>query len=128
MEKLKEIAPLVAVTTSRKRDEYYQWDGDGPDPSEDGYEVYDVTVEACAIVKGERAYGHHYLGGSYYQDDEPLGEIHGYLPQMVEEALVDLAKLTGSNPHLHGQVLAGIAFMRDVLQQLYDAQMKGPTT
>ena len=80
----------VAITVSRTVDECFVWDGDGPDPIDEGFQAYDVDVVASTIRDGKLIEGRASLGGSYYQDDEPLGEIHGYLPQMVEEAIEEL--------------------------------------
>lgn len=82
--------PAIAIIVSRRFDPYYRWDGDGPDPSEDGFDAYDVTVKAISIKGGRLIEGASTLGGSYFADDEPLDDVHGYLPQMVEEALEEL--------------------------------------
>jgi len=96
IDQLKIKRPEVAITVSREADEYFRWDGDGPDPTEEGFQAYDVDVKARAIRNGVMYEGNSSLGGSYFQDDEPCGEIHGYLRQMVEEALEELDKqLTG---------------------------------
>jgi hypothetical protein len=90
LDKLKEIAPNVAFSISREYDPDFQWDGDGPDPQDEGYEPQNVTVTANAIVNGELIEGNAYLGGSYDLPDAPCPNVHGYLPQMIEEALTDL--------------------------------------
>ena len=92
IESLKKTRPEVAITVSRQIDPYFTWDGDGPDPAEEGYEPYDVTVTAITIKNGVLYTGTSVLGGSYFQSNEPSGEIHGYLHQMVEEALKELDK------------------------------------
>ena len=84
---LRELAPSIVFSVSREIDNSYRWDGDGQDPAKDGFDAYDVTVTASAIVKGELIEGNDYLGGSYFLSDEPTGMIHGYLPQMLAEAL-----------------------------------------
>src|ERR1700721_1573741 len=89
---LKLSRPDVVITVSRERDDNFSWDGDGPDPVNDGYYPYDVDVTARTIRNGEMIEGTASLGGSYYQDEEPIGEIHGYLPQKVDEAIEELDK------------------------------------
>lgn len=94
-EKIRKLAverPDVAFRVERDLDETFVWDGDGPDPVEDGYYPYDVTVTAFTIRNGEVIEGTSTLGGSYYGYDEEIGEVHGYLPQMVDEALAELDK------------------------------------
>ena len=82
--------PDVAVILKRERDDYYQWDGDGPDPCEDGFDPYDVMVKVVTIRNGRLFEGKDTLGGCYFKPDEPFDEIHGYLPQMLEAALEEL--------------------------------------
>ena len=83
--------PNVAITVHREIDPFFQWDGDGPDPADDGFDAYDVIVTATTIVAGEFVKGKAYCGGTYYRMDEPIGDVHGYLPQMMQEALEDLS-------------------------------------
>lgn len=119
MEELKAIAPSVAISVSKQVDESFKWDGDGPDPKKSGYFPHDVTVSARLIHCGQFVEACAYLGGSYYRKDQTCGEVNGYLPQMVEEALSDLAKkVSGSNP----QIESAIAHMERVMQQKYAAQ------
>ena len=89
---LRESRPDVAVSVSWDVDSYFHWDGDGPDPAEEGYLPHDVTVTATAIRDGKLAEGHSYLGGSYSEPGEYCPEIHGYFPQMLEEALQELGE------------------------------------
>ena len=46
------LRPDVAITVSRKIDPGVRWDGDAPDPKEDGYDAYEITVTARAICNG----------------------------------------------------------------------------
>lgn len=82
--------PEVAIVVSRSRDEHFRWDGDGPDPESEGFRAYDVTVQAITIRAGVVIKGASHLGGSYFKPSVPCGDIHGYLPQMVDEALAAL--------------------------------------
>lgn len=84
---LRTIAPSVAITVSREIDEHELWDGEGPDPREDGYQPYCVDVTSRIILDGEIVEARESLCSSYYLDDEPIGEAHGYLPQMLQESL-----------------------------------------
>ena len=90
IEALRASRPDVAITVTREEDPYFVWDGDGPDPIENGFEPCNVTVTASTIHHGELIQGKSTLGGSYFEPDEPCADIHGYLPQMVEEAVEEL--------------------------------------
>lgn len=90
IEELKVSRPDIVVTVTRELDPYFVWDGDGPNPEEDGFSAYTVDVNARTIRNGEIIIGGSSLGGSYYLDDEPIGEIHGYLPQMIAEAIEEM--------------------------------------
>ncbi len=90
IELLRALRPDVVITVTREIDSRFSWDGDGPDPRDEGFSPYDVTVTASAIRNGVLYEGTDTLGGSYYQPDEPLNEVHGYLPQMVDEAMENL--------------------------------------
>lgn len=88
---MKKRFPKVALVTTWEADPSFVWDGDGPDPQEEGMTAHDVTVTARAIVNGEIVEGSAHLGGTY---DDPDGskcpEVHGYFPQMVCEAFEEL--------------------------------------
>ena len=90
IEALRLTRPDVAITVSRESDGFFVWDGDGPDPTEDGYDAYDVDVVACTIRNGALVEGRASLGGCYFLPDEPLADVHGYLPQMVDEAVAEM--------------------------------------
>ena len=92
IEALRLTRPDVAITVTRELDPNFEWDGDGPDPTEDGFDAYDVDVVACTIRNGELIEGRSSLGGSYFLPDEPLADVHGYLPQMVDEAVEEMDK------------------------------------
>lgn len=85
--------PDVAVTVSRELDSYYSWDGDGPDPRDEGFSPYTVTVTVTTIRNGRIYIGESALGGSYFKPDEPMEDVHGYLPDMIAEAIADLDTL-----------------------------------
>lgn len=87
---LRDIAPNVAFSAKKSEDRSYKWDGDGPDPVLEGFRAYDVTVKAKIIWGGRELEGESHLGGHYSQPREKLGDIGGYFPQMLLEALENL--------------------------------------
>lgn len=87
---LRKIAPKISFETTWEADPYFVWDGDGPDPKEEGYYAYDVGVRVTAIVDDVEIDGAAYLGGSYSKPREHDPEIHGYYWQMANDALRDL--------------------------------------
>lgn len=93
IEQLRQTRPDVAIVVTREVDSYFSWDGDGPDPRDEGYSPYDVDVKAVAVRKGKLVEGVASLGGSYFLPDEDTGEVHGYLPQLIEEAVRELDKI-----------------------------------
>ena len=123
------LAPSISFSVSREIDENYRWDGDGEDPTENGFDAYTITVTARAIVDGQIVEGDSSLGGSYFQDDEPTGEIHGYLLQMLAEAVCELrdslARLGGYIGQKKEQLNAALAYITDAMQKAYDAQRTG---
>jgi hypothetical protein len=91
------VAPLVHISTTWEEDPTFIWDGDAPDPSADGYLAHDVTVTAMRIEWGALREAESHLGGSYSQYRGPhCPDIHGYFPQMVEEALEVLGDSTAA--------------------------------
>lgn len=103
IEALRRTYPDIAISVSRSVDYSCVWNGDSPDPVLEGYIPHDIEVTTTKIHRGCLIVGSAYLGSSYYQPGEPIGDIHGYLPQMVDEAMDDLtAKLAAaeSNPNL----------------------------
>lgn len=119
---LKRIAPSIVFSVSRTEDEDSKWDGDGPDPAEEGFVAYNVEVTAMAIVKGEEIEGVTYLGGSYDKPGEQDPDIHGYLPQMLDDALDDMVgTLSGL---LLRQAKAAKKYLRDAMKRRYDAHMR----
>jgi len=95
---LKKIIPGVAISTAWDEDPNFRWDGDGPDPAEEGFVAYDVTVTARAIVAGEIVEGNDYLGGSYSKPGEHDPDVHGYFLQMLDQALWELSSATREDP------------------------------
>jgi len=89
-EKLSRIAPDIEFNVEWVEDPSFAWDGDGPDPREEGYIPHDVLVTASAVFDGEEKVGRAGLGGSYDKPDKQDPDIHGYLPQLLRDALRDL--------------------------------------
>lgn len=119
--RLKELAPLVAFTVTHAPDHYFSWDGDGPDPRDEGYDPHDVTVSAATIHAGTVATGENYLGGHYIKPGEPDPEISGYLPQMLDEAADELtAALPAAHP-ARPQLAAVVAFLSQEMRDRYAA-------
>ena len=124
---LARLAPSVAFEAARTLDPLYQWDGDGPDPADDGFEPYDVDVTATAVVAGRKVAGTSSLGGSYHRPGEPLDDAHGYLPQMLLEAAEELLGLVEDlDPSQAAAVRvhldAALAFIKREMSARYEAQ------
>jgi hypothetical protein len=97
LDTLKQVAPCVVISVARRVDDFPpKWDGEGIDPCERGYWPYIVTVTAQAIQNGELVEASDTLGGCYYRKPtarksaEPIGDVHGYLPDMCYTALTSL--------------------------------------
>lgn len=91
-DELKEIAPHVAFSTCREIDTDHDWDGDGPDPTEDGYDNYFVTITACIIYNGEYLRGYDSIL-LYMKPEEEITDVNGYLHEMLRNAVQDLLNL-----------------------------------
>lgn len=123
LERLRTIAPHIAFDVSYEQDPSFVWDGDGPDPADDGFYAVDVTVSAKTILKGVAFEGNAYMGGHYLEyGEKPDGDIGGYLPQMLEEAAEELKPEVESNFHLRSDVLTAIDFLRQEMKDRYEAQ------
>lgn len=121
---LAKLAPNVAFDIRFERDRDFRWDGDGPDPEEDGYAAYDVDVVAAAIVGGEliertESMGGHYEDPGNWSDDD----LGGYLPQMLQGAAKELSESV-DDPDLRSQLAEVIGRMQRVSRERYDEQMK----
>jgi len=116
---LRKIAPNLSFSTHWQEDPDYAWDGDGPDPASQGMVAHDVRVIARAIFNGIMAEGREHLGGCYDLPDKRDPDVHGYLPQMLEEATQELAgQVTGP---LKTQCAAALRYLKAVLQKNYEA-------
>jgi hypothetical protein len=122
---LARLAPSVAFEAARTLDPLYQWDGDGPDPADDGFEPYDVDVTATAVVAGRKVAGTSSLGGSYHRPGEPLDDAHGYLPQMLLEAaegLLDEYLDPSQTGTVRVHLDAALAFLKREMTARHEAQ------
>jgi hypothetical protein len=122
LKELKGIAPSIAFGVDYEVDPNFVWDGDGPDPREEGFEAYDIDVSATAVEDGKMVVGHGYLGGSYERPGEFDPDIGGYLPQMLQEAVQDLA--TQVSGDLLAQANAADKYLDEVLHLRYEEHMK----
>ncbi len=127
--RLANVAPHIQFATSREEDRSFKWDGDGPDPRKRGYIPFDITVSASMVVQGELVEGTSHLGGSYYRPTQAIGDIHGYLPQKIDEALADLrrkiAHLPGPLPSHLREIDEAMEFIKQEMAARYAAQRKG---
>ena len=120
-DKLRELAPNVLFSANRELDSHLSWDGDGPSPREEGFSPYDVQVTAAAIINGCLIEADVHLGDSWYMDDEPLGDIHGYLPQMLKKVALELwERLTDDK--IKKQLVAVRRFLHQEMNDLWQAQ------
>ncbi len=98
---LRRIAPNVSIETNWSEDADFIWDGEGPDPAEEGY--FPHTVEVAVTVEtddGETFSGVDFLGGTYARPGVEDPNVSGYFPQMLEMAFKDLhVDLVGERNH-----------------------------
>lgn len=119
---LKKVAPNIAIKTEWEEDPNFVWDGDGPDPVEDGYVAHTVDVLAQAVVDGEVITGRSSLGGTYAKPGKPDADIGGYFAQMVQEAVGELADQTSGA--IKRQAQEAGRYISDVMTQNYEASRK----
>jgi hypothetical protein len=115
VDRLKVLAPNVAFGVSRKIDGYDKWDGDGEDPREEGYEGYSVTVKAVAIEDGKIIEGIDSLGSCYMKPDEEIGDVHGYLLQMLQQAATELSE-NANGGEIEDQLDAALGFLKQEMR------------
>ena len=117
---LRTVAPSLLFSVRWDEDDNFLWDGEGPDPREEGYIPHDVTVVAEAIVNGELREGKAYLGGVYEKFGKRDPDIHGYLLQMLYDALKDLM------PELPSALLSEAReagkHLKELMRKSYEAQ------
>lgn len=118
---LADLMPSVALSVHREHDPDAVWDGEGPDPVEIGYNPYVVVVRAITVMKGEIVEGSAHLCSSYYKPDEDIGMVHGYLPQMIGEALQELWNNV-PDAAVKTSIKVSIDFMTGVLHGMHQQQ------
>ena len=123
--RLKVLAPGIAFTMSRKQDPHpRRWNGGGNDPRRSGFVCCDVMVKAQMIVEGEKVKGMASLGDSYYKPDEPvINDMHGYLPQKLEEAIEELQTQIEDEEALK-QIAAVLNFLHDEIHERYEKEQR----
>lgn len=119
---LRKIAPSIAFAASHSPDIDEVWDGDGPDPADEGMIAVVVDVSATAIVGGEEVEGHGYLSSHYIEYGEDLGDVSGYLPQMLEEAVEELAEQLPDDSPVKAESAAVVVFLKEEMRRRYDEQ------
>lgn len=89
-EKLKTEFPEIYIFTLWQHDPFYEWNGDGPNPQDEGCLPHNITVCAVKISNGEKLTGFAYLGGCYKLPDEENEEVDGYFEALAREAISNL--------------------------------------
>jgi hypothetical protein len=117
--KLRELAPSVAFSAHKERDDYYTWDGDGAEP--DDVDAHNIDVRAETVAGGVLVSGTASLGGCYMAWGEEIGDVGGYLPQMLRDAAEEL-KGEVSDADVIRELDAAVAFLRQEMRERYDAQ------
>jgi hypothetical protein len=94
-------------------------DHDYPDQFPDGVWPHQVTVRAVVIYKGAFVDGCSTIAGVLLADDEELGDIHGHLYQLADEALDNLigALAVVGAPHL-GDLRMDVLAARDEIEMI----------
>jgi len=82
----------IQVIYSIDEDIYQHWDGEQSteELEAQGLTAYNVEVKATTICNGEMLEGNAYLGENWMKHPNECEEIHGYFPQMLDEALQEL--------------------------------------
>ncbi len=117
--KLAQLAPNVNFKATRTVDESYIWDGDGLKPK--GRKAHDVDVTATTVSGGEIVARATHLAGCYYRSVEPIGDVHGYLLQMLREAAEELQAVVTCIA-VRNQLEMVKIFLKKESQERYDAQ------
>jgi hypothetical protein len=119
---LRRLAPSVVFSIHREIDRDFAWDGDGPDPEEEGYKPYNIEVKTAIIAEGRLIEHSEYLGGSYDKPGDFDPDVHGYLPQMLLEALNGLPKNVPK--YLDAEIEKASTFLKQVIKARYDMEQR----
>ncbi len=123
---LSKVAPSIHFAVDWEVDPYFIWNGFGPDPRNKGYYPHDVTVTATAIINGDLVKGQNVLGGSYDKPGKLCRNVHGYLLQMIDEAIDDLRKKVGvTGLCLTCEMHKAQSLLKKLMTQAYNRQRKG---
>lgn len=122
---LKKVAPSISFSVFYTIDHNFRWDGDGPDPVDEGFDAYDVDVYARTVVDGDILEGRASLGGTYEKPGTKDPDIGGYLPQMLEEAVDELLRHGGLPANIVKDGKAAQKFLKAYMKHSYAKQMKG---
>lgn len=121
LDTLAKIAPAITFNVAREYDPHFRWDGDGPDPVEEGYLPHDVTVYATA---GNREGIASMVG--HYQKPGEVDDLGGYLPQMLEEAVNALAmEIQGDSFYKTAErdIAVAVRYLKREMAERYAKQM-----
>jgi len=121
---LNRVAPNIAFALEYTEDPNFVWDGDGPDPSEEGFVAYNIKACAMTVGKGEFMEGCNYLGGCYEKPGHFDPDIGGYLPQVLEAAVSELATVKGLPENLRKQTEAASKWLKNEMRRLYDLHQR----
>ncbi len=143
---VRRIAPNVSIKIRWQVDRYYIWDGDGPDPVEQGYVPHNVYVSAVVVTtEGKTVFGRGVLRGVYESEGMEDPNIHGYFPQMLFTALEELhvrlvgKKITGGRKEwdprearegsrdrieLATEVRAATMFVQRSMEEIYNREQR----
>lgn len=133
--RLAEIAPSVAFKVVWTHDQDAKFSDIkqclGPNARPSQWQAWASEVNAVTIINGELFEASEYLCGTWEKARQHPGkcnpDISGYLPQMLEEALQDLASLilVRSKSKTDGlEVENAIAFIKTEMRERYDEQQK----
>lgn len=117
---LRRISPDIAFAINWQEDPHFEWDGDGPDPRDEGFVPYDADVTAKTIIHGEEYEGKDSLGGVYDLPGEKDLDVHGYLPGMLHSALKELL---GDLPDTMSQATEAMNYLEMVMQHRHANQI-----
>lgn len=126
LESMRDIAPHVRIEIIKELDPFFEWDGDSPDPALSGLVCYQVEIKAICITQGFMEEHSAYLGGCYDKPGAYCPDIHGYLPQLIDDALEGLAKLApiSADTSIATQIGCALSHLKLIMRKSYEHQQK----
>jgi len=121
-QELRRLAPSVWFNATHTPDPYFSWDGDGPDPREEGYDPCTVVITAATIRIGGITQGESSLSGYYTKPGKSTDDLDGYLPQMLDEATVELQNRIPESSPIYSELKAVGAFLAQEMRDRYESQ------